>query len=69
MFSQAFSVIIYRGVSAPGHIIEVVGGINSTDKSVLFQLISTVKLPRAKMYDTYMIMHPSTSTEDINLAR
>ena len=45
MFSRAFSVIIYRGISTPGHGIEVVDGLNDIYKRFLFQSISTLQLP------------------------
>ena len=49
---QAFYVIIDCGVSAPGHIIEVVDGLKVTYKRFIFQLIYIVKLTGAKFYDT-----------------
>ena len=57
MLSQAFSVIIYRGISAPGHVRELVDGLNAILKSFLFQLISTVQFPGEKGYDTYIVIH------------
>ena len=52
MLSQAFSVIIYRGISAPGYVREVVDGVNAIYKSFIFQLMSTVQLEGTKGYDT-----------------
>ena len=52
MLSQAFSVIIDRGISAPVHGREVIDGLNSIDKRFLIQFISTVQLMGAKGYDT-----------------
>ena len=52
MLSQAFSVIIDRGISATGNGREVVDFLNTIYKSFLFQLMSTVKLPDAKVYET-----------------
>ena len=69
MFSQAFSIIIYHGISSLGHGREVLDGINTIYKMVLFQLISTVQMTVAKGYDTYMIMHTVTRTYDVSLAR
>ena len=44
MLSQEFSVIIDHGVSVPGHVREVLDGLNSTVKRFIFQLMSTAKL-------------------------
>ena len=68
MLSQAFSVIIDRGISATGHVRELVDGINAIGK-LFFQLISTVQLPGAKHYETKMVMHTGTCTCNVNLAR
>ena len=69
MLSQYFYVIIGHGMSAPGHGREVFDGLNATRKRFLFQLISTVTLPGAKMYDTQMVMHHETSTKYVSLDR
>ena len=37
MLLQYFSVIIYRGISAPGNGREVVDSLNAFDKMILFQ--------------------------------
>ena len=58
MLSQAFSVIIDRGISAPRHIREVVDEL---------QLIPTVQLPGAKGYHTQVIMHTGTHTSYVHL--
>ena len=57
IMSQAFSVIINRSISAPGHGREVVDGLNSIEKRFLFQLMSTVQLSGGKRYDKQMFMH------------
>ena len=40
--SQRNSIIFDRGISAPGHGKEVVGGLNAVDKRYRYQLMSTV---------------------------
>ena len=60
--SQAFYVIIDRGISAPVHGKEVVDIMNDIEKSFLFRLISKVQLPGAKSYDTRMFIHTETRT-------
>ena len=42
---QCYSIIIDRGISAPGYGKEVVYGLNSVDNHYIYQLMSTVKLP------------------------
>ena len=42
---QCYSVIIYCGISAPGHGKEVVDGINDIGKHYIYQLMSNVQLP------------------------
>ena len=69
MLSQAFSVIVDCVISAPGHGREVLYSLNSIDKSFLFQFISTVQLPGAKVYDIQVIMHTVTRALDVSLAR
>ena len=41
---QCYSIIIDRGISAPGHGKEVVDGINYFDKRYIYQLMSTIQL-------------------------
>ena len=48
MLSQAFYVIIGSGISAPLHGIKVVYGLNTIEKSFLFQLMPTMQLPGEK---------------------
>ena len=45
LISQTHSLIIDRGISAPGHGKEVVDGLNAVDKRYIYQLISKVQLP------------------------
>ena len=52
MLSQAFYVIVDRGISAPENGREVVDGLNAIGKSFLSQLMANVQLPGAKGYDT-----------------
>ena len=45
VMSQCDSIIIDRGISAPGHGKEVVYGLNAFDKRYIYQLMSTFQLP------------------------
>ena len=55
MLSQAYSVIIDRGICAPGYGWEVVYGLNAIHKKFLFQSMSTV--------------NTGTFTSDVSLAK
>ena len=68
ILSQAISVIIDGGISAPGHGREVLNGLNAIDKRLFLQLMSKVKLTGAKCYDTQMVMHIETRTFDVILS-
>ena len=68
-FSQAFNIIIDLGTSAPGHVIEVVDGINVTYKRFIFNLMDTIKLPDSQIFDTQLAMHTSTHNADISLSQ
>ena len=50
--SQRHSNIFDWGIIAPGNVKEVVDGLNVIDKLYMYQLISTVKLPGSKLFDT-----------------
>ena len=52
-----YSVIIDRGIRAPVHGKEVVGGINAIYKRYIYQLISNVHLPGLKLFHSQIIMH------------
>ena len=45
VMSQTYSIIFYRGISAPGHGKEVVDGLYAVDKRYIYQLIFKVQLP------------------------
>ena len=69
MLSQAFSIIIDRGISAPGYGREVLYGLNAIDKEFLFQLIPTAQMPGEKRYDKHMVIQTGTRTSNVGLAR
>ena len=68
MLSQAFSVFVDRGITAPVHGREVVYGLNTIYIRFLFQLMSTVKITGEKGDDTHMVIHTGTRTSDVSLA-
>ena len=57
VFYQCHSIIIDRGISAPGHGKEVVDGINAIGKRYIYQLMSNVQLSGLKKFDSQIIMH------------
>ena len=48
VISQCYSVIIYQGISAPGHGKEVVDELNAIDKRYIYQFMYNVQLPSSK---------------------
>ena len=60
VMSQTYSIIIDRGISAPGHGKEVVDGLNAVDKRYIYQLMSKVQLPGSVRFDPQMQMHTGT---------
>ena len=67
--SQCYSIIIDRGISAPGHGKEVVDGLNAVDKRYINQLMSKVKLPGSVIFDTQIKMYTGTENKDVSLAQ
>ena len=61
--------MIYRGISAPGHGKEVVGGLNGVYKRYIYQLVSTVQLPGSKIFDSQIQMHTGTQKYAVILAK
>ena len=52
VFFQYYSIIVDRGISAPGHGKEVVDGLNAINKLYIYQLMSNVQLPGSKIFDS-----------------
>ena len=69
VMSQCYSIIIDRGIIAPGHGKEVVDGLNNFDKRYIYQLIPTVQLPGSTRFDSQIQMHTGTEKEDASLAK
>ena len=69
VISQTYSLIIDRGISAPGHGKEVVDGLNSVDKRYIYQLISKVQLPGSIIFDSKIKIHTGTEKKDVSLAK
>ena len=49
---KCYSVIIYRGISAPGHGKEVCDGINAIEKLYIYHLMSNVQMTISKLFDS-----------------
>ena len=69
VMSQCYSIIIDRGIGAPGHGKEFVDGLNAVDKRKIYQLISTIKLPRSNIFDSQMQMHTAKKNNDVTSAK
>ena len=67
--SQCHSVIIYRGISAPGHGKEVIDGLNAVDKRYIYQLMSNVQQPGTNRFDSHMKIHTGNQNNDVSLAK
>ena len=69
VISQCYSIIIYWGISEPGHNKEVVDGLNAVDKRYIYQFMCTVQLPGSNRFDSQMQMYTSTKKYDVSLAK
>ena len=67
--SQTYSIITYQGISAPGHGKEVVDGLNSVDKSYMYQLMYKVQVPGSVRFDSQIKIHTGTENKDVSLAK
>ena len=65
---QSFNIIIDRGISAPGHVREVVDGINSTYKRLIFHFMENFQIPGSKLFDAQMEVQTATQNTDVILA-
>ena len=65
--AQCYSVIIDCGISAPGYVKEVVGGLNGIYKRYIYQLMSHVQLPGSKIFDSQILMHSWTQNNYFSL--
>ena len=69
VMSQCYSIIIDRGISAPGHGKEVVDGLNAVDKRYIYQLMSKIKLTGSVIFDSHIKMHTGTENKDVILSQ
>ena len=69
VFSQCYSIIIDRSISAPRHGKELVGGLNAIDKRYIYQLMSNVQLTGSKTFDSQILMHSCIENNDISIAK
>ena len=67
--SQRYSVIIDRGISAPGHDKEVVDGTNAIVKRYIYQLMYNFQLPGSICFNSQIIMHYCTQNNVVSLAK
>ena len=64
---QTYSIIIYCGISAPGHGKEVVDGLNPVDKGYIYQLMSKVQLTGSVRFYSQIKIHTGTENKDVSL--
>ena len=67
--SQTYSIIIDRGISAPGHGKEVVYAINAADKLYIYQLMSNVQTPGSVRFDPQIKIQTGTENKDVSLSQ
>ena len=60
VISQRYSIIIDRGISAPGNGKYVGDGHNDVYKRYIYKYMSTVKLPGSVRFDSQIKMHTGT---------
>ena len=66
---QCYFIIIDRGISAPGHVKEVLDVLNAVDKFYIYQCIYTVQIPGSIRFDLQIQIHTGTKKYDIILAK
>ena len=69
VISHIFSLIIDRGISAPGNGKEVFDVINVFGKRYIYQLMSKVQIPGSIRFDSQIKIHTGTEKKDVSLAR
>ena len=67
VLSQCYSIIIDRGISAPGHGNYVANGLNAIDKCYVYQLMYNVQLKVSKTLYSQILMHYFTQKNDVSL--
>ena len=67
VMSQTYSIIIDRGISAPGNGKEVVDLLNAVDKRHIYQLMSKVQLTGSVRFYSQIKMHTGTENKDVSL--
>ena len=67
--SQYYSVIIDRGISAPGNGKEVVYGLNTVDKSYRYQFMSNVQLTGSNGFYPHMKIHTGNQNNAVSLSK
>ena len=69
VMSQCYSIIIGRGISAPGHGKEVVDELNAIDKRYTYKFMYKVKLPGSVRFYSQIKMYTGTENKYVSLAK
>ena len=69
VMSQCYSIIIYRGISSPGHGKEVVDGLNAIDNHYIYQLMFNFQLPVSNNFYSQMKIHTGNQKDYVSLAK
>ena len=52
MLTHVYNIIIDHGVGSPGHVREVVDGLNANEKHCISMLMTTAQLPCSATYES-----------------
>ena len=69
VISKCYSIIIVRGISAAGHVKEVVDGLNDVYKCYIYQLMSTVQIHGSNRFDSQMQIYTCNQKYDVSLSK
>ena len=69
MLSDAYNIVISRGVGSLGHDKYVVYGFSDIDKRFLTMLMTTVQLTSESTNESYIVVYTSSSNKYVSLAK
>ena len=67
--SQFYSVIIYRCISAPLYVKEVLDGLNAVGDLFIYQLMYNFQLPGSNRFDSQIKMHTGNQNYGVSLPK
>ena len=64
---QCYSIIVDQGISSPGHVKEVVNGLNAILKRYIYKLMYNFKLTVSTTFYSPILMHCCTEINDVGM--